>query len=480
MSLPPPLCLTPLLCGYIREVVGCKFLHKTRDSVKGCLHRLLYFVASLVIMDPLLQKVTVGESKIFHGVDRELYTFLVRDLRRNPLECLQIMGLWLWLERLGTSRVINKVRAMPPTIIDILADEAITCLKLLNNGAFMSFDDDDVPFTNNILKKAVSMQFFINYHDIVLKEIHDLVIEVCIPVLADIVETARGNAPESSTQNTRSNPVPVSSVASSSSSSSNVPRTPGPTYYSDPFALNFSSLSIKGDGLGSSPPSNPLRSPDPVSYANPFDFGFSASIIEDINAPPLCNKAPLPAYVEPRAPKESALSIPGVANATPHLQNRPQLINMPQYSPPTQNRGQLINRPEYSRPVVSLRQANRPEFVERVLAPHQPNIMPEHSRTMFATFSKGYPVSEAEIKQFFTALLGECIQGLYMQEVEGEDEQPLYARIVFANQSFIHGILNGQSKAKFNINGKHVWIRRFVPRNSRGARPAIWVPPRLR
>lgn len=84
-------------------------------------------------------------------------------------------------------------------------------------------------------------------------------------------------------------------------------------------------------------------------------------------------------------------------------------------------------------------------------------------RTMFVTFSKGYPVSEEEVTRYFVRIFGNCIESFHMQEVR-RNEQALYARIVFHSPSFIHSILNGLLKAKFNINGKHVWMRQFVPK----------------
>ncbi|XP_042002853.1 uncharacterized protein LOC121752040 isoform X3 [Salvia splendens] len=91
-----------------------------------------------------------------------------------------------------------------------------------------------------------------------------------------------------------------------------------------------------------------------------------------------------------------------------------------------------------------------------------------NERTMFVTFSKGYPVSEMEVRQFFSRLLGNCIESFHMQEVKRE-EQSLYAKIVFLRPSFIGAILKGVSKAKFTINGKHIWMRKFVPRGNKQA-----------
>ncbi|CAA3018482.1 Hypothetical predicted protein [Olea europaea subsp. europaea] len=91
--------------------------------------------------------------------------------------------------------------------------------------------------------------------------------------------------------------------------------------------------------------------------------------------------------------------------------------------------------------------------------------VPPEDRTMFVTLSRGYPVAETEVRHFFTTVFGNCIESFRMQEV-GPYEQPLYARVVFRKASFIDEILDGTEKVKFSIYGKHVWMRKFVPRNS--------------
>ncbi|CAL0306947.1 unnamed protein product [Lupinus luteus] len=100
-------------------------------------------------------------------------------------------------------------------------------------------------------------------------------------------------------------------------------------------------------------------------------------------------------------------------------------------------------------------------------------MVPADERTLFLTFSKGYPVEEQEVKEFFTMLFGDSVEGLYMQEVQ-PGEQALYARIVFRSSLIIDMIIQGSSKAKFCINGKHVWARKFVPKRSKSLFP---IPP---
>ncbi|TKY44448.1 hypothetical protein E2542_SST31619 [Spatholobus suberectus] len=97
-------------------------------------------------------------------------------------------------------------------------------------------------------------------------------------------------------------------------------------------------------------------------------------------------------------------------------------------------------------------------------------------RTLFVTFSKGYRVEEWEVREFLTMAYGDCIEALYMQEVQ-PSEQALFARIVFRQVSTIDMILRGATKAKFSINGKHVWARKFVPKRTVTRSLLLAAPP---
>ncbi|KAL6199571.1 hypothetical protein ACLB2K_029355 [Fragaria x ananassa] len=94
--------------------------------------------------------------------------------------------------------------------------------------------------------------------------------------------------------------------------------------------------------------------------------------------------------------------------------------------------------------------------------------VPADDRTIFLTFSKGYPISEKEVREFFTRKYGDIFDAIHMQEVPVEDQQPLYARLVVRYAFFIPMVLEGQTKAKFAINGKHVWARKYVKKNATG------------
>ncbi|GAV70262.1 hypothetical protein CFOL_v3_13760 [Cephalotus follicularis] len=82
--------------------------------------------------------------------------------------------------------------------------------------------------------------------------------------------------------------------------------------------------------------------------------------------------------------------------------------------------------------------------------------VPPDDRSIFMTFSKGYPISEGELKDYITTKFGDCIDTIHMQEIPAE-EQPLYARLVLNSPSAIRVLLEGKNKVKFSINGKHAW-----------------------
>ncbi|KAK1427458.1 hypothetical protein QVD17_16144 [Tagetes erecta] len=96
------------------------------------------------------------------------------------------------------------------------------------------------------------------------------------------------------------------------------------------------------------------------------------------------------------------------------------------------------------------------------IRPQKVDTQPDE-RTLFITFSRGFPVAEREVREFFTRLFGECIESFYMQEV-AIGEHPLFAKIVLHNAWYVNSVLSGGTKAKFMINGKQVWMRKFMPK----------------
>ncbi|WRX33429.1 hypothetical protein QQP08_025916 [Theobroma cacao] len=100
------------------------------------------------------------------------------------------------------------------------------------------------------------------------------------------------------------------------------------------------------------------------------------------------------------------------------------------------------------------------------------DLMPSELFLKFIKEIQGFRVGVnlEEVREFFTRAYGDCIESLHMQEVP-PDEQSLFARIVFRSESAIEIILSGMSKAKFTINGKHVWTGKFVPKRLKPSLP---------
>ncbi|CAK9138510.1 unnamed protein product [Ilex paraguariensis] len=294
----------------------------------------------LLVMDSSSLFISPEDFVLFHAMDRELYTLLVTNILRDPVESMQTMALWLWLERAGCNNVIKKILSLPHVLINELADEAVTCLKCISNTQFLlsSSEPKEIPLTHSLMKKEISLQFFHENRLSAKVGVAKIVTDVCIKAFTDILqEVMRRNVAQN---------------------------------------------------LGKSP----MTMVSPV-VDHSLVYGFAQL---------------------------------GLGVDT------------------SQGRTQV-------------------------------NEVPPDDRTMFVTFSKGYPVAETEVREFFTAILGDCIESLHMQEVK-PDEQSLYARIVFYTPSVIDLILKGVTKAKFTINGKHVWMRKFVPKRLGSSPPLPLLP----
>ncbi|XVF35133.1 hypothetical protein REPUB_Repub18cG0118600 [Reevesia pubescens] len=275
------------------------------------------------------------EFNSFHRIDRELYTLLVINLWREPVESIQVMALWLWLERVGFKNVVHKILSLPYILVNELADEAVACLNIINNDQLASLSEgNDIPLMQSLMdQEDLSLQFFYENRLIATQGIARIVNEVCMRALRDIMQHAiERNAAQSLADNHQ-------------------------------------------------------------------------------------------------------LQQPMVRLGLPQMGFGPADVELP--------------------------------WTEE-------NEVPPDDRTMFVTFSKGYPVYEWEVREFFSRAYGDCIESLHMQEVL-PNGQSLFARIVFHSVSAIEAILNGMGKVKFTINGKHVWARKFVPKRLKPSLPA--APP---
>lgn len=90
----------------------------------------------------------------------------------------------------------------------------------------------------------------------------------------------------------------------------------------------------------------------------------------------------------------------------------------------------------------------------------------EDDRTMFLTFSRGFHVTEEEVKELFTDICGQQIESLQMQQNIPANAQPLFAKLVLPSVAVVDKILSGLRVAKFQINRKHIWARKYERRDN--------------
>ncbi|KAK7317910.1 hypothetical protein RJT34_02530 [Clitoria ternatea] len=89
----------------------------------------------------------------------------------------------------------------------------------------------------------------------------------------------------------------------------------------------------------------------------------------------------------------------------------------------------------------------------------------DDDKSMFLTFSKGFPVSELEVRELFKYAFGDVVESLTMGTTNVSSNQPLYALMILKSVAAVDLILNGRRVAKLRINGKHIWARKYERRD---------------
>ncbi|CAN1169250.1 hypothetical protein LINPERPRIM_LOCUS19691 [Linum perenne] len=101
------------------------------------------------------------------------------------------------------------------------------------------------------------------------------------------------------------------------------------------------------------------------------------------------------------------------------------------------------------------------------------NNATDDDKTLFLTFSRGFPVTKDEVVELFTRKYGEgSVVSVMMQEnmVCGE-QQTLFAKMMMRSVTVVDEVLGGNRIAKFRINGKHIWARKYERREQTVALP---------
>lgn len=263
--------------------------------------------------------ISLEELHRYHKIDRDVFSRLVIKFKRDPIESLLVMALWLWLEDKGYPNIVVKMVVLSDAIVGALANEAVSCLKCLEKSYTTYGGGNNIPLTAILMERDISLQTFSQNRFSAISGIKSFLNNVCCHVFTDILQCVQVQA-----------------------------------------NLNY-----------------PLFGG--ITIMNSSSSGFCAGGLWDWQ--------------------------PGVS---------------------------------------------------------------EDDRTMFLTFSRGFPVLEEEVKEVFTRVFGDCVESVQMETVRGalsDQQQPLYARMVLRCITIVDQILKGKCISKFRINGKHIWARKYERRD---------------
>ncbi|KAL9688120.1 hypothetical protein QQ045_032534 [Rhodiola kirilowii] len=339
--------------------------------------------------------VTLEDIKIFHSIDRQLYTRLVINLDRDPTESIQMMALLLWLERINSGLdVVNRLLKLPDAILYYVVEEIAAVLKVVENDDFPYVHEDvqssEIPLLQTLMSKSddVTLKFFHSRRLGVIRGVTHMMSDICVKVFDDIMQKVVESRQHYSLFHVSPN--------SSGMLGNNVPFRPS-CFNTIPRVRLFA------------PGSSSSSSEQPISYDG--------------------------SSIDPRVYIEATVTPPPY-----DLQVQKDILNA--------QMGELLD-----------------EVYMACNGWDGQRVVPPDDRTIFLTFSKGYPISESEVREFFTRRNGDVIDCIHMQEVS-PDEQILYARMVVKSQALVDLVLGGKDvKAKFAINGKHVWGRKYVKKD---------------
>lgn len=282
-----------------------------------------------------MASITLEELRLFHTIDREIFSRLVIGLMRHPGESLLVMALYLWLENKRFPKILSEMVSQGDLVVNALAKEASACLQTLESRAPPITLDGGMPLTAALMGRDISFQMIYQIKFTAVAEIKLFLNEVCAFIFTDILQAVLA-----------------------------------------------------------------LPSPQAVFHQPIVVPGFPHPLFGPVKITPL----PLNHVLPPGA-----------------LSGWSDVIQVP------------VN-----------------------------------DRTLFLTFSRGYPVTEAEVRDLFKNEFGEyCVDYVEMgSEFASSIDKPLYARMAVRSVTTIDEMLNGKNVAKFRINGKHVWARKYDRRDT--------------
>ncbi|MED6135686.1 hypothetical protein PIB30_049025 [Stylosanthes scabra] len=137
-------------------------------------------------------QISQEELFLFHTIDRELYKILVLNLSREPTQSMHVLAFWLWLERAGYRRMIEKLLRLPHSLINQAADEALSCLNFIHSTETSirncSYNNGMITVTRSIIMdKEFSFEILFRERNSAVQGVSKVMHDVCLRAFADIM-----------------------------------------------------------------------------------------------------------------------------------------------------------------------------------------------------------------------------------------------------------------------------------------------------
>lgn len=314
-------------------------------------------------------QITDEAFNLFHSIDRELYTRLITNLGRDPAESVQVMAFWMWLEREANDmNLIKRMLTLPPALVNELADETGTCLKSVESDVFLYGNGNEITLLPSLLSSpVVSLRFFHDNRIAVLRGVSKIVNTVCSRAFGDILQRAWREQAAAIHKVAADGGFPVQFMGNGAI------REVGES-------SREAEKRVEGGGgvVGPPPILQMLYNPHHLNVPYvPLPTGMQPPPLNVVS--PGVHRAPPPLVAD-------GLGFPFQMLAAPYdlVAQRQMLSN---------ELGEMLTR--------NLSINHREETANAVVGNEGEEVQPD-DRTIFLTFSKGYPITEDEVREFFT------------------------------------------------------------------------------
>lgn len=127
---------------------------------------------------------SVVDLLLFHSLDRQVYSRLVRGLQQDPQNVKRAMALWMWLESIGHNDFVRHVNSYRDDLLIGFLKEAEMCINAVM-GWLPSGCDRSIPLTAWLIDEPIDLGFFLFNRQIVFNGVARIYATVCDVIFND-------------------------------------------------------------------------------------------------------------------------------------------------------------------------------------------------------------------------------------------------------------------------------------------------------